>query len=179
MTETPLHHQPTPAPRRQVGGDYYFDDFEVGQTFTTRGATLTEAQILDFAWTYDPQPFHLDKVAAADWGYDGLIASGFQTLIIGFRLFYQEKIINACSLGSPGLDELRWLQPVRPDDTLHVVAEVLELRASRSKPDRGIAVLAYETRRQNGDVVLTYRCTHIFKRRSAPPAGDGAGGQRP
>ncbi|MGO1118397.1 MaoC family dehydratase [Rhodovibrionaceae bacterium A322] len=173
MSDAPTSASPATASPRKPGGDYFFDDFEVGQVFTTRGATLTEAQILDFAWTYDPQPFHLDKVAAEDWGYGGLIASGFQTLAVGFRLFYQEKIINACSLGSPGLDELRWLKPVRPGDTLHVVVEVLELRASRSKPDRGIAVLAYETRTQSGDAVLTYRCTHIFRRNPELVAQEG------
>src|SRR3546814_1387604 len=85
---------------------------------------------------YDPQPFHLDKEAAAEGPFNGLIASGFQTLAVAFRIFYQTGIINACSMGSPGLDELRWLRPVRPGDTLKVTATVREKRPSKSKPDR-------------------------------------------
>ena len=98
----------------------YFEDFTPGSCFRTRGATLTEAQIIDFAWANDPQPFHINKQAAAESPYGGIIASGFQTLIVAFRLFYAENIMNAASMGSPGMDELKWLDPVRPDDTLHV-----------------------------------------------------------
>ena len=105
------------------------------------------------------------EVAAAG-PYEGLIASGFQTLLIAFRLFYQEKIINACSMGSPGFDELRWLLPVRPGDNLRVEAEVLEMRPSSSKPDRGILKMAYATKNQHGETVMTFVATHIFARRS-------------
>ncbi len=142
----------------------YFDDFAVGQRFKSRGATLSEAQILDFAWQYDPQPFHLDKEAAAEWGYDGLIASGFQTMLVGFRLFFQENVWTAASLGSPGMDEVRWLLPVRPGDTLHTVAEVLETRASRSKPDRGIIKMRYEIYNQRDEMVMSMIATKIFRR---------------
>lgn len=148
--------------------DLYFDDFKVGQCFTSRGATLSEAQILDFAWTYDPQPFHIDKVAAAEWGYGGLIASGFQTLLVAFRLYFQEKIITAASLGSPGLDELRWLKPVRPDDTIHVETEVLEMRPSVSKPDRGSLRMGFKVVNQQGETVMTFIAIHILRRQ--PPA---------
>ena len=147
--------------------DRYFEDFEIGQRFVSRGATLTESQILDFALAYDPQPFHLDKEAAERSPYAGLIASGFQTLAIGFRMFYQEKVINACSMGSPGMDELRWLRPVRPGDTLRTVAQVLEKRASESKPDRGILRMGYEVMNQADEVVMTFVTTHIFRRRPA------------
>jgi acyl dehydratase len=145
----------------------FFEDFPVGRTFRTRGATLTEAQILDFAWQWDPQPFHLDTEAAADWGYGGLIASGFHTLLIGFRLVAQENVWINCSLGSPGMDEVRWLLPVRPGDTLHVEAEVLEARESASKPDRGIVKIRYATLNQKGETVMTMLGTQIFRRRPA------------
>src|SRR3546814_9800749 len=92
---------------------------------------------------YDPQPFHLDKEAAAEGPFNGLIASGFQTLAVAFRIFYQANVINACSMGSPGLDELRWLRPVRPGDTLKVTATVREKRPSKSKPDRGSPLMDY------------------------------------
>lgn len=144
----------------------FFDDFEIGERFVSRGVTVSESQILDFALTYDPQPFHIDKQAAEDGPFAGLSASGFQTLALAFRAFYDANIINGCSLGSPGLDELRWTKPVRPGDTLHVEAEVKQKRASQSKPDRGVLHMAYETKNQDGEVVMTFTAIHIFKRRS-------------
>ena len=147
--------------------ELYFDDFEIGQSFLSRGVTLSEAQILDFALRYDPQPFHLDLHAAAEGPFGGLIASGFQTLLVAFRIFYQENIINACSMGSPGMDAIRWLKPVRPGDTLSVRAEVKEKRASESKPDRGVLKMEYEVINQTDDVVMTFQITHIFRRRPA------------
>ncbi|MDX6750018.1 MaoC family dehydratase [Geminicoccaceae bacterium 1502E] len=147
--------------------DLYFEDFEAGQRFTTQGCTLSEAQILDFAWQWDPQPFHIDREAAGQGPFGGLIGSGFQTLVVAFRLFYQERIINAASMGSPGLDELRWLRPVRPGDTLRVEAEVREARPSRSREDRGTAIIAYTVLNQNGEAVMTFLATHILRRRPA------------
>ena len=143
----------------------YFDDFDIGQRFESRGITLGEAAILDFALAYDPQPFHLDKEAAAESPYGGLIASGFQTLALAFRAFYDANVINACSMGSPGMDELRWLRPVRPGDTLRTVAQVLEKRPSESKPDRGVLRMGYEVMNQEDAVVMTFVTTHIFRRR--------------
>ncbi len=147
--------------------DRYFDDFEIGERFVSRGVTVSEAQILDFALRYDPQPFHLDSRAAARSPYGGLIASGFQTLALGFRMFFQENLITAASLGSPGMDELRWLVPVRPGDTLHTEAEVKDKRPSRSKADRGILRMAYTIKNQENQPVMTFLCTHILLRR--PP----------
>ena len=147
--------------------DRYFDDFEVGERFVSRGVTLSEAQILDFALRYDPQPFHLDSRAAAQSPYGGLIASGFQTLALGFRMFFQENVITAASLGSPGMDELRWLAPVRPGDTLHTEVQVKDKRPSKSKPDRGTLRMAYTIKNQENQPVMTFVCTHILSRR--PP----------
>lgn len=145
--------------------DLWFEDFAPGQRFRTAGATLSEAQILDFAWAHDPQPFHLDKEAATAFPYGGIIASGFQTLLVSFRLIYQERIINAASLGSPGIDELRWPRPVRPGDTIRVEAEVEECRPSASKPDRGLVTIAYTVLNQRDEPVMTYRTVHILRRR--------------
>lgn len=142
----------------------YLDDFQPGEIFRTPGVTLSEADIIDFAWRYDPQPFHLDAIAAAQSPYGGLIASGFQTLAICFRLFIQNGMLAAASIGSPGIDELRWLAPVRPGDTLHCTVEVLELRPSRSKPDRGIARFRYQAVNQNGEAVLSFIVNHLLKR---------------
>ena len=148
-----------------------FDDFEVGERFVSPGITVSEGQILDFALAYDPQPFHLDKEAAAVSPYGGLIASGFQTLALGFRAFYQTGVISHCSIGSPGLDELRWLKPVRPGDTLHAETVVKSKRASRSKPDRGIVYMDWEVKNQAGEVVMTFSGMHLLRRRAAD--GDG------
>ncbi|MFQ5775212.1 MAG: MaoC family dehydratase [Kiloniellaceae bacterium] len=142
-----------------------FDDFEVGERFVSPGVTVSEGQILDFALKYDPQPFHLDKEAAAESPYGGLIASGFHTLALAFRAFLHANVINDCSLGSPGMDELRWLRPVRPGDTLHTEAEVKSKRASESRPERGVLHMAYEVKNQTGEVVMTFTAIHLMRRR--------------
>ena len=144
----------------------YFDDFEPGQTFNSRGVTLSESQILDFALLYDPQPFHLDKEAAAEGPFNGLIASGFQTLALAFRIFYQANVINACSMGSPGLDNLRWIRPVRPGDTPKAEAKVRDKRPSSSKPDRGTLIMDYVVTKQTDEAVMTFTAIHILARRA-------------
>lgn len=143
----------------------YLEDLQVGQRFISPGITLTESDIIDFALRYDPQPFHLDVNAAAKSPYGGLIASGFQSMALCFRLFIQSGVLAESSLGSPGIDELRWLAPVRPGDTLHSVVEVLEVRPSSSKPDRGIARLKYQSLNQRDEAVLSFIVTHLLKRR--------------
>lgn len=147
--------------------DYlYLDDLQPGRRFVTGGITLTESDILDFALRYDPQPFHLDVNVAAKSPYGGLIASGFQSLALCFRLFIQSGMLAKSSLGSPGIDELRWLSPVRPGDTLHSVVEVLEVRPSASKPDRGIARLKYQAVNQRGEATLSFIIIHLLWRRA-------------
>ena len=143
----------------------YFDDFKVGERFRSKGVTLTEAEIISFALAYDPQPFHLDAVAAAQSPFGGLIASGLQTFALGWRMFLQEGAFSACSLGSPGIDELRWTAPVKPGDTLRTEAEVIETRPSGSKLDRGTLKMAYRMTNQRGETVLTMTIVHILKRR--------------
>lgn len=145
----------------------FLDDLRAGERFATPGVTLTDAQIIDFALTYDPQPFHLDVDAAARSIYGGLIASGFQTIALTFRLFIQTGLLADSSLGSPGVDELRWFAPVRPGDTLRAEIEVLEVTPSNSKPDRGIARLRYAALNQHGDRVASFVVNHLLKRRPA------------
>lgn len=141
---------------------YYLDDLKPGQRFVTGGITLTEAEIISFAWRYDPQPFHLDVKAAEESPYGELIASGFQSLLICFRLFMQSGMLAQSSLGSPGIDELRWLSPVSPGDTLHSAVEVLEIRPSKSKPDRGIARMKYQAINQRGETTLSFTINHLL-----------------
>lgn len=145
--------------------DRYFDDFKVGDKFATATKTVTEDMIVGFAKLYDPQPFHLDPATAKHSIYGGLIASGFQTLAIGFRLIWDTGILAAASMGSPGFDELRWLKPVRPGDTLRIEMEVVGSRPSQSKPDRGIMRGAYRYLNQKGEAVLTYTAMHLLRRR--------------
>jgi len=151
--------------------DRYFDDFRIGDTFRSAGVTLTESMLLEFAYRYDPQPFHLDKTAAEQSVYGGLIASGWQTLIQSYRMFITSGVFAACAMGSPSLDNLRWLRPVRPGDTLHVEGEVLETKASRSKPDRGFLTMGYTVVNQDDETVLTYSITHMLARRTGTVAG--------
>jgi acyl dehydratase len=153
-----------------AGGDLYFEDFTPQREFHTEGVTITEAQIVDFALAFDPQPFHLDAEAARQTMYGGLIASGFQTMALTFRLFVQTRALVACSLGSPGVDEVRWLRPVRPGDTLRATVKVVEQKPSASKADRGIVRLAWTTLNQRGEPVLTMTSVQLVRRRPAASA---------
>jgi acyl dehydratase len=139
----------------------YFEDFTPGDEIRSAGLTLTEAAIVAFAALYDPQPFHIDVEAAKQTSYGGLIASGFQTLAVGFRLFLDTATLAGTSAGSPGMDDVRWLKPVRPGDTLSTLVRVLEARPSASKPDRGIVRLAVSVRNQRAEDVLTL-ATSVF-----------------
>ena len=151
-------------------GARYFEDFAAGDRFVSPGKTLSEAEMLDFAFRFDPQPIHLDVEAACESPYDGLIASGFHTMVVGFRMLWQTGVFNACSLGSPGIDEVRWLKPVRPGDTLHTEAEVLEARPSSSKPDRGVCRVKYTVVNQTGEAVMTMTAVQILARRPTSSA---------
>ena len=142
----------------------FLDDFNPGERFKSPGVTVSESEIIDFALKYDPQPFHLDANAASASLYGGLIASGFQTLALCFRMFIQDGMLRDSSMGSPGIDELRWLAPVRPGDTLHTEAEVLEVRPSKSKPDRGILRMRYSAVNQHGEATLSMTIMHLLRR---------------
>lgn len=143
----------------------YFDDLHVGQRFASRGVTVTEAQIVQFALQYDPQPIHMDVHKAARGPYGGLISSGIQTLAVGCRLIQDVKPWLENCLGAHGIEHLRWLQPVRPGDTLRLETEIGALRASQSKPDRGVATLHHRLLNQHDEVVMTWTVPEIIARR--------------
>ena len=145
----------------------WFEDFEVGQRFVSQGVTFTEASIVDFAFRYDPQRFHIDREAAERTHFGGLIASGFQTLALSFRMFFQLGAIRDSGIGAPGIESLHWTAPVRPGDTLHTEAEVIELKPSRSKTDRGIVRIRYHALNQRGETVMTLIVPQMVSRR--PP----------
>lgn len=143
----------------------FFDDLPVGYTFETASRSLSEAEILSFARQFDRQPFHTDVEAAKASTYGGLIASGFQTMVVGFDLTLEAGIWNEASMGSPGMENVRWIRPVRPGDTLRVEAEVVSSKPSRSRDDRGSTGIMYRVLNQADEVVMTYQIIHILKRR--------------
>ncbi len=145
----------------------YFEDFTPGQVIELGSHTITRDEIIAFARQFDPQPFHLDDEAAKKTIYGGLIASGWHTGAISMRLLYDGLVKDTVSLGSPGVDELRWVKPVRSGDTLSGRVTVLECIPSRSKPDRGIVRSTVELRNQHGDVVVTSKGLSLFGRRPA------------
>jgi len=144
-----------------------YEDYAEGEVVRAPGFTVTEAAIIDWALRYDPQPIHLDKPTAEKSVYGGLIASGWQVGSISFRLLVQAGLLGEASLGSPGVDELRWLLPVRPGDTIYPEAEVTAMRVSGSKPDRGLVTIAYQVKNQRGETVMTLRAVQIVRRRAA------------
>ena len=146
----------------------YFDELKEGERFVTGEWILDEAEIVAFARAFDPQPIHVDATGAADGPYGGLIASGFQTMALGFRLFYELGVINQACIGGPGIDNVRFHRPARPGDTIRASATVAETRPSRSKPDRGYLRMAYDVRNQRDEAVLSYEIVHILLRR--PPS---------
>lgn len=142
----------------------FFDDFEVGQSFRTQGKTFSETEILQFGMIYDPQPLHMDVESAKKNVFGGLVASGFHTLSICFSLFVRFGILEKANMGSPGLDAVRWLVPVRPGDTLWSEAEVTEVVPSKSKPDRGVVAMEHRMVNQKDEVVMTVQCKHFVSR---------------
>jgi acyl dehydratase len=145
----------------------HLDDLAPGQVYPLGRRTLSHDEIVAFARDWDPQPFHLDAEAGAASIYGGLIASGWHTACVFMRLFADGLLSRAAALGSPGVDELRWLRPVRPGDTLEARIEILEVRPSRSRPDRGIARLRSVMINQHQDEVLSFVANVMFLRRPA------------
>jgi acyl dehydratase len=144
----------------------YFEDFAVGQRFRSTGtATVTAEEIKRFAASYDPQPFHLDEEAARATFFGGLAASGWLTAALTMRLMVQSDIRPAGGNIGAGVEELRWPIAVRPGDVLRVEMEVLEVRASRSRPDIGIVKTQATTLNQKGEVVQVSRPTLVVKTR--------------
>ncbi len=153
-----------PAPER------WFEDFSPGDVFEFGDYLMTEAAILEFAGKFDPQAFHTDAAAAKESIFGGLIASGWHTCGAAMRMMVEGYIPANASLGSPGIDELRWVKPVRPGDRLRMRVTVLESVPSRSKPDRGVVKSLSETLNQDGDVVMTSKGMVMYRRRPGSDA---------
>ncbi|MGQ0502272.1 MAG: MaoC family dehydratase [Panacagrimonas sp.] len=145
----------------------YFEDFHAGQTIELGSHTFTQGEIIDFARQFDPQPFHLDEEAGRKSHFGGLVASGWHTCSTLMRLLVDGLLLNTSGLGSPGVDKIRWIKPVRPGDSLRGTLNVLETIPSTSKPDRGVVRSEYFGTNQHGEVVVTMNTIAMYGRRPA------------
>lgn len=145
--------------------DRYFEDYVPGAVYSFGSITVSQQEILDFAERFDPQSIHTDPQAAQEGPFKGLIASGWHTTGVMMRLYADHYVSKVASLASPGVDELRWLQPVRPGDALSIRTTVMQARASRSKPDRGLVYTKVEVLNQHSEPVLTMTVMNMLRRR--------------
>jgi acyl dehydratase len=148
-----------------VSAKYYWEDLFVGKVIELGSREVSRDEIIEFARRYDPQPFHTDEEAAKISIYGGLIASGWHTCAMVMRLLYDGLLAHAASLGSPGVDSVRWLEPVRPGDTLHARMTIVDSRPSSSKPDRGTIKSKWEVLNQNDELVMTMEGVGMYGRR--------------
>jgi acyl dehydratase len=146
--------------------DRYFEDYMEGAVYEYGYVTVTEAEILDFARKFDPQPIHVDPEFAAQGPFHGLIASGWHTTAMMMRLFAEHCLSQVASLASPGVDEIRWPAPVRPGDSLRLRATIVEARRSRSKPDRGLVRSHAQLINQDHETVLTLIAMNLLRARN-------------
>lgn len=144
----------------------YWEDFKTGERKNIGSVVVEKDDVIEFASRYDPQPFHVDEEAAKRSIYGGLIASGWHTCAIVMRLMCDSYMLEAASLGSPGMENVRWLRPVRPGDTLTAYRTIEETRVSASRPDRGIVKTIWEVENQKGELVLTMSGVQFFLRRN-------------
>jgi acyl dehydratase len=146
----------------------YFEDYTVGSSYVYGPVTVDEGEAVAFARAFDPQPIHVDPVAAASGPFGGLITSGWYTVALMMRLLVANYLSSVASVASPGIDELRWLKPVRPGDALRTRVTVIEARRSQSKPDRGLVRTLIEVLNQRDEVVSTLKAMNLLRCRPAP-----------
>jgi acyl dehydratase len=145
----------------------YWEDFKVGEVSEMGRRTVTKGEVIEFAQQFDPQSFHVDEAAAQQSMYGGLIASGWHTVAMVMRMMCDNYLLDSASLGSPGVDHVKWLKPVRPGDTIRAMRTVLESRRSASKPDVGIVKTLWEVFNQHDERVMTMEGYGMFKVRGA------------
>jgi acyl dehydratase len=147
--------------------DRYFQDYRAGASYEYGYATVAEDEVLAFACRFDPQPIHIDPEFAAAGPFGGLIASGWHTCAIMMRLFADHYLSRVASLASPGIDELRWVAPVRPGDTLRLRTTTTRTRRSQSKPDRGLVLTHAELLNQHDRSVLSLMAINLLRLRES------------
>jgi acyl dehydratase len=145
----------------------YWEDFAVGDVTTFGPVTVTAEEIVEFASRYDPQPFHLSDEDGRATPFGGLIASGWHTTALFMGMFVRAVLLDSASLGSPGVDEIRWTAPVRPGDTLTGRSTVTDVRPSATNPGRGTVFTTNEVVNQDGVQVLSLKARGFFARRAA------------
>jgi acyl dehydratase len=146
---------------------WYWEDFREGEVREFGKTVVGREDIVRFASEFDPQRFHVDEAAAAQTMFGGLIASGWHTASMAMRMMCDAYLLRSSSLGSPGIEQLKWLKPVRPGDTLHMRLTVLETRPLQSRPDVGLVKSRHEVLNQNGEVVMQMEGHGMFGRRPA------------
>ncbi|MFB6227157.1 MAG: MaoC family dehydratase [Halobacteriales archaeon] len=149
----------------------YYEDLTIGQQDTVGSYEVTESEIVEFAEQYDPQPMHTDPEAAEESMFGGLVASGWHTASMCMRLLVENYLADSAAMGSPGADELRWHEPVRPGDELTVETEVLEKRPSESRPDRGLVRVDVGVRNDEGTLVMSMESLVFWGRREVEDGG--------
>ena len=142
--------------------DRYFEDYVEGDVYRFGSITVAADEIVAFARRFDPQSFHTDPEAAKQSPFGGIIASGWHTASLMMRLFVDHYLTHVASLASPGVDELRWLKPVRPGDTLSIRVTVLKAAPSKSKPDRGVVTSGIEVLNQANETVMTLTAVNFI-----------------
>ncbi|PCE24905.1 dehydratase [Paraburkholderia acidicola] len=147
-----------------------YEDMEVGTTTVVGSHTFERDEILRFASEFDPQPFHLDDAAAAASPFGTLIASGWHTCSVMMGLMVRNLLADSTSMGSPGIDEIRWIKPVRVGDTITLKNSVLDKRVLESRPDRGLVSTMWEGFNQDGEKVVVVRSKGIFGLRNPQAA---------
>ncbi len=148
---------------------HYFEDFSIGDVFESDWRALSEEEILNFAESYDPQPMHVDRAWAAQGPHGELIASGFQTTALAFRLFWDTGVMKGSNIIGIGLNEIRWYKPVKAGQRFRARGKIMGLRESRSKPDRGVVNLELSLIDEAGEMLLSYEDVSFVRKR--PPAG--------
>ena len=151
--------------------EIYWEDFRVGERVELGSRLVTREEIVEFASKYDPQPFHVDEAQARESMFGGLIASGWHTCALVMRMMCDSYLLKAASLGSPGIDNLKWLKPVRPGDRIRGVRSTLEVRASKSKPDIGVVKSLWEIFNQHDELVMTMEGYGMFRRHTPGSRG--------
>ncbi len=145
----------------------YFEDFTVGLIIKTKPKKITKSEIIDFAKNYDPQRFHVDEQAAKDGPFGKLVSSGFMTLGKSFTQFFETGVIDDTGMGAWGIDELRWIKPVYPEDTLITKVEVLEKKLSSKNPNKGTVRTHQTVLNQKDEVVMTWISNFMIKSKSS------------
>ena len=143
----------------------YFEDLKIGQKIKLGSINVSKKEIISFAEKFDPQPFHTNEIKAKESIFGGLCASGWHTCSLFMRILYDGFLINSAALGSPGMDAIRWLKPLRPGETITGIGEVIKKTPSKSRPEIGSLIINYEVFNKNNELIMTLIGISIFKKK--------------